>query len=55
MKLYVKYSRVKPYLPDAVADSKKELAEMLGIKHSSVITYFAHKNKTYQIIEVEDE
>lgn len=54
MTLYVKYSDEKPYLPEAVAESKKELAEMLGKSLNNVQSSYSHKASTYKIIEVED-
>lgn len=55
MTLYVKYSSKPPYLPEAVAESKKELARMLGITVGCVASSFSHGRSTYQIVEVEDE
>lgn len=54
MKLYVKYSAKYPYLPEAVADSKSELARMIGISINVVISSFYHGRSTYVEVEVED-
>jgi hypothetical protein len=55
MIVYVKYSTDPPYLPLAVADSKAQLAFMLGMRVTSVYTMFSRKNKAYRIVEIEDE
>lgn len=54
MKLYVKYSAKYPYLPEAVADSKSELARMIGTTLNVVISSFYHGRSTYVEVEVED-
>ena len=55
MKVYVKYSNKPPYLPVAVADSKAELAKMLGVRLNNVICAFYKKTKTYQEVEIPDD
>ena len=55
MIVYVKYSTEPPYLPLAVADSKAQLALMLGMRTTSVYTMFSRKNKAYKEVEIEDE
>lgn len=55
MKVYVKYSTDPPYLPLAVADSKAQLAFMLGMRVTSVYSMYSKKNKAYRIVEIEDE
>lgn len=55
MKVYVKYSNKPPYLPVAVADSKAELAKMLGVRLNNVICAFHKKTKTYQEVEIPDD
>lgn len=54
MKLYVKYSNKPPYLPEAVAESKSELARMLGKSIGSVMSSYCHGRSTYQVVEVEE-
>lgn len=54
MTLYVKYDRKPPYLPVAVADSKKELAQMLGVTFHSVLSSYYHKRSTFVEIEIEE-
>lgn len=55
MKLYM-YTTLDIYeLPVAVAETKRELAEMLGRSVNSVQSCFSHKNRGYHIVEVEDE
>lgn len=51
-KVYVKYSAKYPYLPVAVADSKAELAEMLGVSRNNVDTSFSHKIKTFKEVYI---
>lgn len=55
MIVYVKYSTDPPYLPLAVADSKVQLALMLGMRVTSVYSMYSKKNKAYRIVEIEDE
>ena len=59
MTLYMKVTRDEYELPVAVAETKAELARMLGIKREHVRTAFSHakkfKNPTYVVVEVEDE
>jgi len=55
MKLYM-YTTLDIYeLPVAVAETKRELAEMLGRSVNSVQSCFSHKNRGYHIVEVEDD
>lgn len=54
MTLYVKYDSNPPYLPVAVADSKRELAEILNIRPNVVYSAFSHGQSTYCEIEIED-
>lgn len=59
MTLYMKVTRDEYELPVAVAETKAELARMLGIKREHVRTAFSHakkfKNPTYVVVEVDDE
>ncbi len=55
MKLYVKYSKDWPYLPEAVADSKTELAKILGKTVNCVVTSYSKGRKTYVEVEVEED
>lgn len=54
-KVFVKYDENPPYLPVAVADTKKELAEKLGMTARAVYCLFDRKNKNYGTIEVEPD
>ena len=58
MTLYMKVTRDKYELPVAVAETKAELAWMLGIKRDHVRSAFSHakkyKNPTYVVVEVDD-
>ena len=60
MTLYMKVSRDKYELPEAVAGTIKELAFLLGIKENTVNHYFYLQKKRgmncgYIKIEVEDD
>lgn len=59
MTLYMKVTRDEYELPVAVAETKAELARMLGIKREHVRAAFSHakkyKNPTYVVVEVEDD
>ena len=59
MTLYMKVTRDKYELPVAVAETKAELARMLGIKREHVQSAFFHakkyKHPTYVVVEVDDE
>lgn len=54
MPLFVKYTKEYPYLPEAVADSKRELAKLLGTTLGTVESSYSHKRKTYAVIYDED-
>lgn len=61
MTLYLRVTNDKYELPVAVADSKAELARMVGV-HQSALTHALkdaregkHKRTVYKIVEVEDE
>lgn len=53
--LYVKYDSKYPYLPIAVADTKKELAQMLGVDESVVYSSFSHHRSTYKEVKYRPE
>ncbi len=60
MKLYIKVTSDEYELPIAVADSKSELAKMVGVSTKTVrgALYAAKKRggtSTYKEVEVEDE
>ena len=59
MTLYIKVTKDRYELPVAVAETKAELARMLGIKREHVRTAFSHakkfKSPTYVVVEVEDD
>lgn len=59
MTLYMKVTRDEYELPVAVAETKAELARMLGIKCEHVRTAFSHakkyKHSTYVVVEVDDD
>lgn len=55
MALYIKYSREYPYLPEAVADSAKELARKTGTSRSAVYSAISHGQSTYAVIKDEED
>ena len=60
MKLYIKVTSDEYELPIAVADSKRELAKMVGVRPRSVndALYSAKKRggtSAYKEVEIEDE
>ena len=55
MKVYVKYSPIWPYLPVAVADSYKELSQMIGVTEHSIRCSFWKGYKTFAIVEIEED
>lgn len=55
IKLYIKYSNRYPYLPEAIAYSKRELAKKLGKSIGTVASAFSRKQSNYAIVEVEDD
>lgn len=54
-KVFVKYDKESPHLPVAIADSKKELAEKLGITAKSIYCLYSRKNPLYGTVEVEPD
>ena len=55
IKVYIKYSTRYPYLPEAIAYSKRELAKQLGKSIGTVASAFSRKQSNYAVVEVEDE
>lgn len=55
IKVYIKYSNRYPYLPEAIAYSKRELAKKLGKSIGTVASAFSRKQSNYAIVEVEDD
>lgn len=60
MKIWMSVSRDKYEHPVCVADSIEELAELCGVKTSSIRSYISHSKKLgtrckYVAVEVEDE
>lgn len=55
MTLYIKYSKDPPGLPEAVAESKSELARLLGVSINSVISSYSHGRSTFVEVEVEED
>lgn len=55
LKLYLRVTNDQYELPVAVAESPKELAQLLGITANNVKSSISHKVKTYCVVEVEDD
>lgn len=55
MKLYMCTTLDEYELPIAVAETRNELARMLGRTVNSIQSCFSHKSRGYFEIEVEDE
>lgn len=54
MSLVVKYSKIYPYLPEAVGDNYHDLGRILGIS-ASAISHAVHRDsELYKVVE-EDE
>lgn len=54
MKLYLKVSKDKYELPEAVADNIKELSEMTGIKRNSIRSLLSHNRKGWCRVEIDE-
>ena len=54
MKVYVKYDRCKPHLPIAIADTKEELADMIGTSLNTVASGLSHGIGTYAAVEIDE-
>lgn len=55
MTLYLKTTKDKYELPEAVAESGKELASMVGITVGSFYTFISKKKKGYYKVEVDED
>lgn len=56
MTLYIKTTRDKYQLPEAVADSKAELARMIGLDRTRVSHYFNDlRRNDFIVVEVEEQ
>ena len=55
MTLFLRVTLDKYELPIAVAESKKELARILGLTRQTVLTYYARNQRGFIEVEVEDE
>lgn len=54
MTVYVKYDRCKPHLPIAIADTKEELAKMVGMSLNTIRSSLSHGVETVVAVEVDD-
>ena len=54
MTVYVKYDRCKPHLPVAIADTKEELAKMIGMSLNTVRSSLSHGIGSFAEVEIED-
>lgn len=59
--VYVAYSKKYPYLPIAVADTPKELGEILGVNRNNILSPISRlksgqlKSSRYHRVEIEDD
>ena len=54
MTVYVKYDRCKPHLPVAIADTKEELAKMIGMSLNTVRSSLSHGIGSFAEVEIGD-
>ena len=54
MTVYVKYDRQKPHLPVAIADSKEELAAMVGMTLNTIRSSLSHGVETVVAVDLGD-
>lgn len=54
MTVYVKYDRCKPHLPVAIADTKEELAKMIGMSLNTVRSSLSHGVGSFAEVEIGD-
>lgn len=54
MTVYVKYDRAKPHLPVAIADTKEELAKMIGMSLNTVRSSLSHGVGSFAEVEIGD-
>lgn len=52
MTVYVKYDRCKPHLPVAIADTKEELAKMVGMSLNTVRSSLSHGVGSFAEVEI---
>ncbi len=55
MKVYIKYDRMKPHLPVAIADTKEELAKMVGMSLNTIRSSLSHGVDTIAEVELYDD
>ena len=53
MTVYVKYDRCKPHLPVAIADTKEELAKMIGMSLNTVRSSLSHGIGSFAEVEID--
>jgi hypothetical protein len=54
MTVYVKYDRAKPHLPVAIADTKEELAKMVGMSLNTVRSSLSHGIGSFAEVEIDE-
>ena len=54
MKVYIKYDRAKPHLPVAIADTKEELAKMVGMSLNTIRSSLSHGVETVVAVDLGD-
>ena len=60
MKLYLRVTRDKYELPEAVAESPRELAQMTGVSRATILSSISHEKagrwkSIYKLMEVDDD
>lgn len=53
MTVYLKYDRCKPHLPIAIADTKEELAKMVGMSLNTVRSSLSHGIGSFAEVEID--
>lgn len=53
--VYMRVSRDKYELPEAVASTAQELGEILGVTANTILSAISHGHKTYVRVSMEDE
>ena len=55
MSLVVKYSKIYPYLPEAVGDNFHDLGRILGISASAVSHAVHRDSESYKVVKTEQD
>ncbi len=55
MEVYVRYDKLPPHLPIAIADTREALAKLIGVSPAAIASYISRNIGTYARIEIDDE